>query len=59
MIIASKGTVRIKGDAAEVLAEFVTISRAIMDTAEISKDMLKQVVDIADIAMNDADNKTT
>lgn len=57
MIISSKGTVRMKGDAAELLAEFSTIACAIMTEVEISKDMLKLVIDMADIMKNDEQKK--
>lgn len=56
MIIASKGTVRMKGDTASIMAEFVTIASMLMEEVEIKKDMLKLAIDIAYIN-NEAEKK--
>lgn len=49
MIIASKGTVRVKGDAASVMAEFVTIASSLMRDAGLTKDMLDLAIEIAHV----------
>lgn len=47
MIIASKGSVRMKGDSADILAEFITIVWALMDEEEIPCYLLKDAIDLA------------
>ena len=51
MIIAANDHVRMKGDTANILAEFTTIASALMDEAEISSDLLKLAIDLAKIGI--------
>lgn len=56
MIIASKGHIRMKGCAVDVLSDFGIIAKAIIDTTEIEPDMLKLIIDMAILIKEGPDN---
>lgn len=58
MIIASKGSVRMKGDSADVMAEFITIVWALMEEEEIPCELLKDAIDLAESSREKDPKKT-